>query len=57
MMKRWHALLEANPLLAQCVWEGLISPPTIESDVPPPRHPVMPFEQLMDELPRDREDR
>ena len=56
-MKRWRALMEAHPLLAQCVREGLISPPTVESDEPPPRNPVMPFEQLMDDLQRDREDR
>lgn len=39
------------------VREGWLSPPTNPAAEPPPRHPVVPFEELMKELDRDREDR
>jgi antitoxin (DNA-binding transcriptional repressor) of toxin-antitoxin stability system len=46
-----------DPLLTEALREGLIMPPTSPASEPPPRLPVMPFEELMADLDRDREDR
>ncbi len=46
-----------NAMLAEAVREGWIKPPALTDDVPPPRNPVMPLHDLLDELERDREDR
>jgi antitoxin (DNA-binding transcriptional repressor) of toxin-antitoxin stability system len=47
----------AEALLAQAVREGWISPPTFAGNTPPPRKPIMAFDDLMEELQRDRTDR
>src|ERR1700730_4504651 len=39
------------------VREGWLAPPTDPAPEPPPRHPLVPFDELMQELERDREDR
>ena len=49
--------LLADAMLAEAVREGLITPATIPPGNPPPRKPVVPFEELIDELHRDRADR
>jgi prevent-host-death family protein len=49
--------LLADAFLAEAVREGWLTPPALASKEPPPRRPVMSFDQLMDELRRDREDR
>jgi antitoxin (DNA-binding transcriptional repressor) of toxin-antitoxin stability system len=46
-----------DALLAEAVRQGWITPPALPDKVPPPRKPVMTFDQLMRELDRDREDR
>lgn len=46
-----------DPFLADAVRRGLINPPTMPGSGPPPNLPVAPFEQIMEELDRDREDR
>jgi antitoxin (DNA-binding transcriptional repressor) of toxin-antitoxin stability system len=45
-----------DALLAEAVRQGWITPPTLPDKEPPPRKPVMTFEELMRELDRDRED-
>ena len=50
-------LLSDDELLAEGVREGWLTPATIPPGAPPPRRPVIPFEELMTELRRDREDR
>jgi antitoxin (DNA-binding transcriptional repressor) of toxin-antitoxin stability system len=47
----------ADAMLADAVRRGWITPPTLVSDSPPPRKPVMSFQSLMSELERDRADR
>jgi len=47
----------ADAMLADAVRQGWITPPTLVSDSPPPRKPVMSFQDLMSELTRDRADR
>jgi antitoxin (DNA-binding transcriptional repressor) of toxin-antitoxin stability system len=47
----------ADPFLARGVREGWLTPPTHPAEGPPPRHPLVPFDELMGELARDREDR
>ena len=47
----------ADALLAEAVRNGWITPPTLASDVPPPRRPVMSFAELMQDLESDRQDR
>ena len=52
---------ERSPILADAMWEdlvrkGWITPATIISKEPPPRNPIMPFDELMRDLERDRED-
>jgi prevent-host-death family protein len=48
---------DANAFFERGLREGWLSPPTNPTNEPPPRHPIVPFEQLMRELERDREDR
>ena len=43
--------------LEDAVREGLISPPLFPPGEPPPRKAIVPFQDLMDELQHDREDR
>jgi antitoxin (DNA-binding transcriptional repressor) of toxin-antitoxin stability system len=47
----------ANAFIAEGVREGWLTPAKVHSADPPPRKPVAPFEELMDDLRRDREDR
>ncbi len=47
----------ADALLAEAVREGWLSPPALSASGPPPRKPVMRFDDLMEDLARDREDR
>ena len=49
--------LLADALLAEAVREGWLSPPALSAGGPPPRKPVMTFNDLMADLARDREDR
>jgi antitoxin (DNA-binding transcriptional repressor) of toxin-antitoxin stability system len=49
--------LLADAMLAQAVREGWLTPPTFVDREPPPRKPVMRFNELMRELNHDREDR
>ncbi len=47
----------ADALLAEAVREGWLSPPALSASGPPPRKPVMSFDDLMADLARDRQDR
>ena len=47
----------ADAMLADAVRKGWITPAILTSDEPPPRQPIMPFEELMRDLEKDREDR
>jgi antitoxin (DNA-binding transcriptional repressor) of toxin-antitoxin stability system len=51
-----RSLVVADTLLAQAVREGWISPPALAGNSPPPRKPVTAFDDLMEELQRDRAD-
>jgi antitoxin (DNA-binding transcriptional repressor) of toxin-antitoxin stability system len=46
-----------NPALAEAVRLGWITPAEIVSDEPPPRLPVAPLRDLLQELEEDRTDR
>jgi antitoxin (DNA-binding transcriptional repressor) of toxin-antitoxin stability system len=46
-----------NPALAEAVRKGWITPASDVSGEPPPRHPVAPTKELLEELDRDRADR
>lgn len=48
---------DANSFFERGVREGWLTPPTNPTSEPPPRHPMVPFDELMQELERDREDR
>jgi len=52
-----RAPMLADAMLADAVRRGWITPPTLTSESPPPRKPVMRFQDLMSELGRDRADR
>ncbi len=50
--------LLTDAMLAEAVRQGWITPPALPgAGVPPPRKPVMAFQDLMKELQYDREDR
>jgi prevent-host-death family protein len=49
--------LSEEEFIAQGVREGWLKPPTNRSSEPPPRKPMVPFDELMRDLERDREDR
>ena len=49
---RW----DSNKFFERGVREGWLTPPTDPATGPPPRHPMVPFDELMQELERDRED-
>lgn len=55
--QRGQGWFAGDALMEQAVREGLITPPAQASGEPPPRLPVMSFEELMADLARDREDR
>ena len=46
-----------TPFEEKGVREGWLRPARIRDGTPPPRHPMVPFDELMRELDRDREDR
>jgi hypothetical protein len=46
-----------DPALAKAIREGLITPVASPTGKPPPRNPIMSFEELMEDLQRDRENR
>lgn len=46
-----------DAFLADLVRKGWLSPPLLNSNVPPPAAPVAPFKEIMKELQADREDR
>jgi antitoxin (DNA-binding transcriptional repressor) of toxin-antitoxin stability system len=48
---------DTNAFFERGVREGWLSPPRNPTREPPPRHPVVPFEELIGELERDRKDR
>ena len=47
----------ADALLAEAVRRGWITPPSMPSEGPPPRKPVMLLRDLIRDLDRDRSDR
>ena len=47
----------ADAHLAEAVRKGWVTPPTLASDAPVPRKPVMPYGELARELDVDRADR
>jgi antitoxin (DNA-binding transcriptional repressor) of toxin-antitoxin stability system len=49
--------LSDDELIALGAREGWLTPARNPSREPPPRKPVMPFDELMRDLDRDREDR
>jgi len=48
---------DSSTFFERGVREGWLTPPTNPATEPPPRHPMVPFDVLMKELERDREDR
>jgi len=48
--------LLADALLADAVRAGWLTPAALADGTPPPRKPVMTFQNLMKELQRDRDD-
>lgn len=49
--------LLADALLAEAVRKGWLTPPVLAPGGPPPRAPVAPLRELLQELAADREDR
>jgi len=47
----------ADAFQAEGVREGWLAPAKVRPGKPPPRRPIAPFDELMDELERDREGR
>lgn len=52
-----RSALVADARLAEVVRQGWLTPPMMISDVPPPRLPMAPTRDLLDELTRDRDGR
>ena len=52
-----HKYILSDPFLSRGVREGWFTPAKNPHSGPPPRKPVMTFEELMEDLRRDREDR
>jgi antitoxin (DNA-binding transcriptional repressor) of toxin-antitoxin stability system len=52
-----RAPLLADAQLAEAVRHGWITPPALPPGAPPPRKPIMSFQDLLRELEQDREDR
>lgn len=52
-----RATRASDALLAEAVRKGLVTPATITDRSPPPRRPVAPLKDILDELADDREDR
>jgi len=49
--------MASSALLAQAVRDGLVTPPRIDRDGPPPRRPVATLSSVLKELEDDRADR
>jgi antitoxin (DNA-binding transcriptional repressor) of toxin-antitoxin stability system len=49
--------LLADAMLAEAIRQGLITPAASPTGKPPPRTPIMTFDELMQELQQDRKDR
>ncbi|MFQ5705647.1 MAG: type II toxin-antitoxin system Phd/YefM family antitoxin [Gemmatimonadales bacterium] len=47
----------ADALLADAVRNGWLTPPVVAGGAPPPRRPVAPLRELLEELEADRSDR
>lgn len=47
----------ADALLAEAVRDGWVTPPALPGSGPPPRKPVLAFDELMRELRQDRDAR
>jgi antitoxin (DNA-binding transcriptional repressor) of toxin-antitoxin stability system len=47
----------ADAMLADAVRKGWVTPPAVAGEGPPPRKPVMSFDDLMAGLDQDRQDR
>lgn len=47
----------ADAMLAEAVRQGWLTPPTLVTSVPPPRAPVTPLAEVLEELDRDRDER
>jgi antitoxin (DNA-binding transcriptional repressor) of toxin-antitoxin stability system len=52
-----HKNILSDPFLSRGVREGWFTPAKNPRSGPPPRKPVMTFDELMEDLRRDREDR
>lgn len=52
-----RALLVSDALLAEALREGWIQAPLVVGEGPPPRQPVASWDELLNELEADREDR
>lgn len=50
-------LASDDDLIAEGIREGWLTPATIPPGAPPPRRPIIPFEELMADLQRDRDER
>ena len=49
--------LLSDALLAEAVRKGWITPPVLSQSGPPPRAPVAPWKELLDEIEEDRSER
>ena len=49
--------LLADAMLAEAVRQGWITPATLPPGTPPPRRPIMSFDELMRDVHQDRADR
>jgi hypothetical protein len=47
----------ADAVLAEAVRAGWLTPPLVADAGPPPRRPVAPLRQILDELQADRDER
>ena len=52
-----RSLLLGDALLAEAVHRGWITPPVLARAEPPPRAPVAPLHELLQELVQDRQER
>ncbi|MBA3505448.1 MAG: prevent-host-death protein [Betaproteobacteria bacterium] len=52
-----RSTLVADARLAEAVRQGWLTPPVFVSTEPPPRLPIAPTRELLDELTRDRDAR
>jgi len=55
--RRERSPVLADAFLADAVRNGWVTPPTLKSDEPPPRLPVVPLAQVLKGLDEDRSER